>query len=415
VSGASDANLAIGMAEVGNHAYDFPIQHSGAASGRENSATGYRCDLINVWDAGIAQTDNLDRQSAAVQSVVDDASMALGAVAILKRAAVAGVRGGARLSASALTRVLRGGSAAGSSSGKALATKAVGDVCPGLNCPCFVAGTLIDTASGSVPIEQIVVGDVVTAWDEKTGAWTTAPVVRLFETPNKATMRVELNGDDVTEVIEATPGHPWWVDGRGWTPTAELSVGDSIPSAHGGWLRVGSNTWAQTSTTVYNFEVEGLHTYAVGEGAALVHNTCGQTIYGVHWTSAADAESIITSGSLNASYNNLLWFETATSRSQLSALLSRSQQAVRGSTGAASAQVALIVDISSLGRQVGKDVVFRQGSLLNPVGGGVAVLGPSIQLNRAAGLGVHWYTHTGVRSHVKTVVNAVFNGRRVFR
>ena len=142
---------------------------------------------------------------------------------------------------------------------------------------CFVAGTLVFTADGMRPIEEVKVGDSVWSKDEATGREGWAPVVRTFVTEDKEVLRLKLirEDDGRLEVLGTTAEHPFWAEGKGWVPAGKLAPGDRVPSAHGGWLRVGSSTWTQERETVYNFEVEGTHTYFVGESGAWVHNTCG--------------------------------------------------------------------------------------------------------------------------------------------
>ena len=48
------------------------------------------------------------------------------------------------------------------------------------NGACFVAGTLVATATGYVAIEKIRAGDLVWAWDEKTGDVALKPVVETY-------------------------------------------------------------------------------------------------------------------------------------------------------------------------------------------------------------------------------------------
>jgi hypothetical protein len=179
----------------------------------------------------------------------------------------------------------RAGAAAGAGSGgrrwiataetKAEATGGCpGGLCgvPGKNC--FVAGTPVLTENGLRAIEDVDVGDLVWSRDDVTGEESLAPVLRTFVTPDRELMRVELLHDNTVEAIEATPEHPWHVEGRGWVSTKDLVPGDIVITAHGGWARVGSTTWEQKRATVYNFEVEGTHSYFVGEVSAWVHNTC---------------------------------------------------------------------------------------------------------------------------------------------
>ena len=87
-------------------------------------------------------------------------------------------------------------------------------------------------------------------------------------------------------------------------------------------------------------------------------------------------------------------------------------------TGARSADVAIIVDLTGLGRRVGDDVVFRLGSLAEPRGGGVA-LGiedlprGAFQLTGPGGRGLTWYRNTSVRQQVQRVLNQLFDRGRV--
>jgi hypothetical protein len=61
---------------------------------------------------------------------------------------------------------------------------------------------------------------------------------------------------------------------RGWTKASELLEGDELLGLAGDWLRVSSTNALEERETVYNFEVEGFHTYFVGEVGVWVHNTC---------------------------------------------------------------------------------------------------------------------------------------------
>lgn len=146
---------------------------------------------------------------------------------------------------------------------------------------CFAAGTLVQTAEGARPIDELRAGDLVWGRDEATGALVWAPVVRTFETPHQALLSVELRGEGRAETLRVTPDHPIWVAERGWTEAKRLEPGDALVSLGGAWLRVGPGTWSVSSalerTTVYNIEVAGVHTYFVGELGAWVHNKSRRT------------------------------------------------------------------------------------------------------------------------------------------
>src|SRR5688500_7076225 len=55
---------------------------------------------------------------------------------------------------------------------------------------CFAKGTPVHTSSGLKAIEEVMVGDLVWAWDEETGELSLRRVVRLFETPDQPLVEV---------------------------------------------------------------------------------------------------------------------------------------------------------------------------------------------------------------------------------
>jgi hypothetical protein len=70
---------------------------------------------------------------------------------------------------------------------------------------------------------------------------------------------------------------------------------DSVTTKDGGWSQVGEVTKTGRHATVYNFEVEGFHTYFVGEQGALVHNSCTA---GVTTRALTEADLGLRAGSL---------------------------------------------------------------------------------------------------------------------
>src|SRR5690606_19283592 len=76
------------------------------------------------------------------------------------------------------------------------------------------------------------------------------------------------------ELIVTTPDHPFYMDGD-WTPAGELEVGDEILKADGTVGFVESLEVAVEPTEMYNLTVDEAHTFFVGDGQWLVHNTCG--------------------------------------------------------------------------------------------------------------------------------------------
>ena len=140
---------------------------------------------------------------------------------------------------------------------------------------CFAPGTLVMAAGGMTPIEDLRAGDQVWSRDDETGEEGYRSIAQTYVTPEQRLLAVSLeDAAGEVETLEVTAPHPFQVEGRGWVAAGELEVGDRIVSAGGGTLGVVGAEATGRSTTVYNFEVEGFHTYFVGRGAAWVHNDC---------------------------------------------------------------------------------------------------------------------------------------------
>jgi RHS repeat-associated protein len=83
---------------------------------------------------------------------------------------------------------------------------------------CFVAGTLVATASGLAPIETIQVGDLVWARDESTGEVRLCRVEAAYHRESVPVVEVIVGG----ELIATTAEHPFWVQNLGWKNAGEL-------------------------------------------------------------------------------------------------------------------------------------------------------------------------------------------------
>jgi hypothetical protein len=155
----------------------------------------------------------------------------------------------------------------------------------------MLAGTPVQMADGSTkPIEKVVQGDRVASKDEATGRILSAPVIQRFSNHADAIVTITLHDPHgvVAETLRATPDHPFLVDGQGWVAAGSLAAGEKVETQSGPDLTVGTVTWQRDTGstdpnafhggTVYNFEVAGTHTYAVGtvDGGVWVHNACGK-------------------------------------------------------------------------------------------------------------------------------------------
>ena len=138
---------------------------------------------------------------------------------------------------------------------------------------CFVAGTLIATANGWIPIEDIQPGNFVWATNPETGETELKPVVQLFRNETDEWVHVTVNGEEIV----CTSEHPFYSPVKGWTAACQLRAGDILVLVNGEYVVVEQvqHELLESPVATYNFEVQDFHTYYVGESAVLVHNLCG--------------------------------------------------------------------------------------------------------------------------------------------
>jgi hypothetical protein len=134
---------------------------------------------------------------------------------------------------------------------------------------CFVAGTLIRTERGDIPIEQVVVGDKVWSRNIDTGRDELQPVVDTYVRHADTLLKLTVAG----AVLTTTADHPFMVKDRGWVKAGDLQVGDTLVTPTSTTVLTGVEHVAK-GATVYNFQVAVNHDYYALAGATpvLVHN-----------------------------------------------------------------------------------------------------------------------------------------------
>ena len=152
------------------------------------------------------------------------------------------------------------------------------------------ASTLVETAEGLKPIEEIREGDLVLAYDEQTGEQAYKPVVQLFRNETTEWYHIRASAEEII----CTGGHPFYVlnaaagrrkvnyegcpeNAKGtWICADELRSGDELLLADGTIVAIEAVTAEKLSEpeTTYNFEVADFHTYYVSDCKVLVHNKC---------------------------------------------------------------------------------------------------------------------------------------------
>jgi hypothetical protein len=205
---------------------------------------------------------------------------------------------------------------------------------PSMSGGCFIAGTMVWTDNGLVPIDQLKVGDSVLSQPESTGEKAYRKVVRTMSYHDKEVYCVRYNrldDDSVIHTVYATGNHPFWVEGIGWTAATLLESGQELQLQDGakaavlevvpvyktdrpgvgwepyyihsnegceadfsnGWKIVGNDKRMPSDAfagdpflrvDVYNIEVEGFHTYYIGETGVWVHNAnCNIELFTPGW------------------------------------------------------------------------------------------------------------------------------------
>jgi len=137
---------------------------------------------------------------------------------------------------------------------------------------CFIAGTLVATEDGNMPIEEIEIGDYVWAWDEETGEVSLKRVVETYINETVELVHVFVSGEEITTTTE----HPFYLPVKGWIPASELAAGDALLLLNGEYAVVEAvhQELLEEPVKTYNFQVEGWHTYYVSALGVLVHNSC---------------------------------------------------------------------------------------------------------------------------------------------
>ncbi|WP_152053351.1 polymorphic toxin-type HINT domain-containing protein [Tautonia marina] len=135
-----------------------------------------------------------------------------------------------------------------------------------LTTSCFAAGTPVWTDRGTVPIEDLILGDLVLSQDTTTGALSYRPIIATHHNPPSKTFEVRIDG----ETIVASEFHRFWVAGRGWVMARDLDVGDVV-RALGRTAAVEAIDDGQVQP-VFNLSVADSRSFFVGELGALVHD-----------------------------------------------------------------------------------------------------------------------------------------------
>jgi hypothetical protein len=119
------------------------------------------------------------------------------------------------------------------------------------------------------------VGDLIYAYHEALGITAIYTVTQVWVHVDPVIVLLTIEG----EVIEATPEHPFFVEGYGWVAAGNLWTAARIRKLNGNYGLVQSVEIVQREQAMYNLSVAEAHTFFVGGGEWLVHNDgCGDRL-----------------------------------------------------------------------------------------------------------------------------------------
>jgi hypothetical protein len=133
---------------------------------------------------------------------------------------------------------------------------------------CLIAGTLISTERGLKPVESLEIGDRVLCKDLVTRVLEYRNVLQPTERPPTPTFKIQLEG----ETIQASGGHLFWVEGRGWTKVRDMSPGMSFSTANGATVQI-QEIEPSERVHLFNLVVDRNSNYFVGEHKILSHDS----------------------------------------------------------------------------------------------------------------------------------------------
>jgi hypothetical protein len=131
-----------------------------------------------------------------------------------------------------------------------------------------------------ISLEETGIDFKVLSRDEQTGEITYKRILKMFNHGFRKINDIYCKygpqyrkncGDG--QVISVTDEHPFWVQGKGWTPVCNLCPGDEFITYNGDPTVVEKVEPAGYSDRVFNMAVEDFHSYFVGLAGIWVHNT----------------------------------------------------------------------------------------------------------------------------------------------
>jgi len=136
---------------------------------------------------------------------------------------------------------------------------------------CFVQGTLVATAKGPKPIQEIHIGDGIYAFNPSTKNIAVQKVVEIFKARGEEIFLLDFG----TEEIRCTPLHRFYTER--WVYAKDLSRGDRVLSLDGQWKELKAIKREINPQPVFNLHLDEVHNYFVGQAGLLVSKMVSKT------------------------------------------------------------------------------------------------------------------------------------------
>ncbi|MET3131329.1 hypothetical protein AAKU55_001591, partial [Oxalobacteraceae bacterium GrIS 1.11] len=183
---------------------------------------------------------------------------------------------------------------------------------------CFAPGTQVATPAGYKAIETLKEGDQVwTRRDDNSGETFAATVTATHIRDDQPIYRLTLkrqgaDGESRREALLVTPGHPFYISGRGFVSAIDLKAGDLLTAREHAAIAptVESLELVQQQGRTHNLTVDVGHTFFVGAFETWVHNvgpcvTCSNGSCTVHATDGRNSPTVEITGSAQNLYDQL--------------------------------------------------------------------------------------------------------------
>lgn len=136
--------------------------------------------------------------------------------------------------------------------------------------PCFLAGTLVKTENGHLPIEQLKVGNKVYSYNLEKKQTEINTILRVYENVTQKYLKIKTQNS----CIEATGQHRFWIPKQEkWLMANELKTGMHFLDTNKNLVEILNLEIIENIEKTYNLEIKNNHNYFVGQDEVLTHNT----------------------------------------------------------------------------------------------------------------------------------------------